>query len=370
MSRYVAVVSRPEQCCGAGPCLVACPNGSLVLHEGPAPAEPRRLSARLESLERTGIFVAGDASGGSLIRSALEQGVLVADAVVQDLAQRPRARSNAEGSERSPVDLVVVGAGPAGLAAGLEAKARGLCVVVLEQASIAESIRRFSRDKLVLDTQPAGAARLPLWIGDTKKEELLRRWLRDVRAQGLDVREGARVVGVDATAGGAFRVGALGPDGVEFSTWGSRVVVATGRRGSPRKLSASVPDAALGRVHYELSDARAFAGSRAVVVGLGDVAMETALALSLQPGTTVTIVHRGNGFSRGHKRNIEALARRIAEGRIGLYFEAEVRAIGNERIVVETGGREHAVPYDVLFVHIGAEAASDASFLASGPRGP
>ncbi|HEX6764153.1 MAG TPA: NAD(P)-binding domain-containing protein, partial [Polyangiaceae bacterium] len=370
MSRYVAVVSRPEQCCGAGPCLVACPNGSLVLHEGPAPAEPRRLSARLESLERTGIFVAGDASGGSLIRSALEQGVLVADAVVQDLAQRPRARSNAEGSERSPVDLVVVGAGPAGLAAGLEAKARGLSVVVLEQASIAESIRRFSRDKLVLDAQPAGAARLPLWIGDTKKEELLRRWLRDVRAQGLDVREGARVVGVDATAGGAFRVRALGPDGVEFSTWGSRVVVATGRRGSPRKLSASVPDAALGRVHYELSDARAFAGSRAVVVGLGDVAMETALALSLQPGTSVTIVHRGNGFSRGHKRNIEALARRIAEGRIGLYFEAEVRAIGNERIVVETGGREHAVPYDVLFVHIGAEAASDSSFLASAPRGP
>jgi thioredoxin reductase len=261
------------------------------------------------------------------------------------------------------VDLAVVGAGPAGLAAGLEAVRRGLSVMVLEQASLAESIRRFSRDKLVLDTQPAGEEALPLWIGDCKKEELLRRWLREVRARGLGVREGARVVGVDAGPGASFVVRAVDPNGAEFSIAGRRVVVATGRRGSPRKLRAPVPEVALGRVHYELSDARAFSGCRAVVVGLGDVAMETALALALQGGTTVTVVHRGNGFSRGRQRNIEEISRLVAEGRVGLLFDAEVKKIDSERLVVEALGRERTIAYDVLFVHIGSEAQKGPSLL-------
>ena len=220
----------------------------------------------------------------------------------------------------------------------------------------AESIRRFSREKLVLDARGAGEVDLPLWIGDCTKDELLRRWLREVRARGLDVREGVRVVGVDSLGDGAFRVRAVGPDGVEVATSGRRVVLATGRRGSPRKLEVEVPEAALGRVHYELSDARAFAGSRVVVVGLGDVAMETAVALSLQPGTTVTLVHRGRGFSRGRQKNIEAIGRLVAEGRIGLLFEVEVRRIGVERLVVEAETRQRSIPYDALFVHIGTEA--------------
>jgi thioredoxin reductase len=183
-----------------------------------------------------------------------------------------------------------------------------------------------------------------------------RRWLREVRARGLDVREGVRVLGIDSEPPGAFRVRATGPGGQGVTTFGRRVVLATGRRGSPRKLEAPVPDAALGRVHYELSDARAFAGSRAVVVGLGDVAMETAIALSLQPATTVTLVHRGRGFSRGRQKNVETIGRLVAEGRVGLHFEAEVRRIGMERLVVEAESRERSIPYDALFVHIGTEA--------------
>ena len=363
MSRYVAVVTRPEQCCGAGPCLTACPNGSLTLRDGPALPDVPRLSSHFESLDRPGMFLVGDLTGGSLIRRALEQGDAAARAVAADLrASRKRAldprdrRPKADGKEGSPVDLVVVGAGPAGLAAGLGAERMGLSVIVLEQASLAESIRRFSRDKLVLDAQSVGEADLPLWIGDCTKDELLRRWLREVRARGLDVREGVRVLGIDSGPRAAFRVRATGPGNQGVTTFGRRVVLATGRRGSPRKLQAPVPDTALGRVHYELSDARAFAGSRVVVVGLGDVAMETANALSLQPGTTVTLVHRGRGFSRGRQKNVETIGRLVAEGRIGLLFGAEVRRIGAERLLVEAEGRERSIPYDALFVHIGTEA--------------
>jgi thioredoxin reductase len=363
MSRYVAVVTRPEQCCGAGPCLTACPNGSLTLRDGPALPDVPRLSSHFESLDRPGIFLVGDLTGGSLIRRALEQGVAAAWAVARDLRASRKGpvdsrdrRPRADDGEGSPVDLVVVGAGPAGLAAGLEAERAGLSVIVLEQASLAESIRRFSRDKLVLDAQSVGEADLPLWIDDCTKDELLRRWLREVRGRGLDVREGVRVLGIDSLASGAFSVRAAGPGGIALATSGRRVVLATGRRGSPRKLQAPVPDAALGRVHYELSDARAFAGSRAVVVGLGDVAMETAIALSMQPGTTVMLIHRGRGFSRGRQKNVETIGRLVAEGRIGLLFEAEVRRVGIEQLIVEAEGRERSIPYDALFVHIGTEA--------------
>ncbi len=370
MVRYVAVATRREQCCGAGSCLVACPNGSLALLEGPAPVAGPRLSAELESLDRVGIFLAGDVSGGSLIRSALEQGVKVARAVAGELARSPHAagkRRKPDGNDEAPFDLVVVGAGPAGLAAGLAAKERDLGVVVLEQASIAESIRRFSRDKLVLDTPPTADANLPLWIGDAKKEDLLRRWLREVHARALDVREGARVIGIDTLGPGSFRIRAVRPDGSVLAIAARRVVVATGRRGSPRKLEASVPDAALERVHYELSDARAFAGTRAVVVGLGDVAMETAIALALQPRTSVTVAYRGSGFSRGRQKNIETLGRMVAEGRIGLLFETNVKTIRPQHLVVTTGGSravDRTIPYDALFVHIGSEAGDEFSRLA------
>jgi thioredoxin reductase len=163
-------------------------------------------------------------------------------------------------------------------------------------------------------------------------------------------------VGIDVFPPGAFRVRAARSDGVTLELFSRRVVVATGRRGSPRKLGASVPEVALGRVHYELSDARAFAGKRAVVVGLGDVALETALALALQPETSVTLVHRGAGFSRGRQQNIEAVGRRVAEGRIGLFFGATVRTIGAEHVVVDTETHSRTIGYDALFVHIGSEA--------------
>jgi thioredoxin reductase len=172
-------------------------------------------------------------------------------------------------------------------------------------------------------------------------------------------------VAVDARAPGSFQVRAVRSDGSTLALSARRVVVATGRRGSPRKLAAPIPEVALGRVHYELSDARAFAGSRVIIVGLGDVAMETALALALQPGTSVTLVHRGRGFSRGRQKNIEAIGRLVAEGRVGLLFDAEVKAIGAERLVVAEGARERTVPYDALFVHIGSEAKEDPVFASS-----
>ena len=351
--RYVAVVARPDDCCGAGPCEQACPNGSLILRSDESPRPGPLLSERLEVPERPGLFLAGDVTGGALIRNAILQGASVAEGVA--------ARSK---PARAPLlDLAVIGAGPAGLSAALRARELGLSVVVLEQASVAESIRRFSRGKLVLDTPSTDGVRLPLWISDASKEQLLQRWQHSVRSARLDVREGARVTNLRAeeTAMGA-RVYVVeverGAEALEEHR-ARHVLIAIGSRGTPRKLPVPVPERLERHVHYELSDARAFAGQRLIVLGLGDVAMESALALAAQPGSTVTVVHRGAGFQRGKRRNIDALSALVARGRVKIFFHAEVNAVEPAGLVVSARGVTERLPFDALFVHIGTVPSNE-----------
>lgn len=352
--RYVAVLERPDACCGAGPCVESCPNGSLTLVEGDAPASGPRLSAELEVPGRPGVFLAGDVTGSSLIRNAVRQGVAVARTVGMRIAR--------EGAERegAAVDLLVIGAGPAGLAAGLTARELGLRVTLLDQAGTAASIRRFSRQKLVLDAAASDGESLPLWLGDACKEELLERWERAIRRARLDVRAGVRATGIERSGSGAlpFRVGAELPDGTRAQFAAKNVLVAVGTRGTPRPLDVPVPEEAVGRVHYELSDARAFAGLRVVVVGLGDVAMESALALAAQSDTHVTIVHRGSGFARGARRNIDAVARLAAKGRIRLVLAARVAAVRAASLEIEKAGMREVLAFEALFVHVGAVPAA------------
>jgi thioredoxin reductase/ferredoxin len=364
VKRYVAVLARPDACCGAGPCQESCPNGSLTLVADGAATPGPRLSEALESLDRPGIFLAGDVTGSSLVRNALRQGVEVAHAVAARVANvRAGARSDASG-----LDVVIVGAGPAGLAAALTAQSLGLACVVLEQGRLADSIQSFSRQKLVLDAPLAADEKLPLFIGDVHKEELVQRWQRTVRAARLSVREGARVLEVVASDQG-FRVRALLPGGAPFEAAATAVVLAIGTRGTARALAATVDEAARPHVHYELSDARSFAGRTVVVVGLGDVAMESALALAAQPGTSVTVLARGAAFRRGRQRNIDALSALAAEGRVRLVFEAEVARVRPRVVEAEVAGVDRAFPCDAVFVHVG-RVPSHELLARAGPNLP
>jgi thioredoxin reductase/NAD-dependent dihydropyrimidine dehydrogenase PreA subunit len=349
--RYVAVVERPDACCGAGPCEQSCPNGSLRLVAASSAPRGPLLSATLEVPERPGLFLAGDVTGGTLIRNAVRQGAAVARLVADGLAGESGSRH-----VRSPssVDLLVVGAGPAGLAAGLEAQARGLRVTLVDQAGVAASIRRFSRQKLVLDAGAAAEETTPLWLADATKEVLLERWQHAVRKARLDVREGMRVLEVTRRSDSAgYLVRAASSDGESVDFSARNVLLAIGTRGTPRPLAAEIPEHASPRVHYELSDARAFDGRRCVIVGLGDVAMESALALAAQPGAEVTVVHRGGGFARGSTRNIDAVARLAAKGRIRLIFGARVTAVRAASLEIEVGDNARSIGFDALFVHVG-----------------
>jgi thioredoxin reductase len=345
VERYVARVARPNDCCGLVTCERACPNGSLVVHEGPAsPETGPSVTETLELTTRPGSYVAGDASGSSLIRNAVRQGAAVARHVQDALRERGTPSKTA-----CDVDLAIVGAGPAGLSAGLEALRLGLSVIVIEQATVAESIRRFSRGKLVLDADAESEESLPLFVGETHKEELLARWMRRVRQADLRVRENQRVTAVQGEKD-AFCVRMQGGQALTAR----RVLVAVGRRGTPRKLDCAVPQITEARVHYELSDAQAFAGQRVVVVGLGDVAMEAALALAAQPGTQVSVLYRGHGFQRGKRRNVDALSALVTRGRVRLEFGSEIVAVGVRLLDVRVRDTRRSLEYDALFVLIGS----------------
>lgn len=358
IERYVAVVARPDACCGLTLCEQRCPNGSLAIVEGDVEPDRLRLAPSLESEDVAGLFLAGDVTGVPLIKNAIAQGTAAADAAARSLEGGPRREDHAA------VDVAIVGAGPAGLAAALRAKELGLTAAVVDQATVAHSIRSFPRDKLVfdqpLDLPVAGS----LWLQESTKEELLGHWLRIARREAIDVHEHARLAGV-TRRDGLFTLDLVPGDGAPTATppriAARRVILAIGRRGTPRRLEAPVPPELEPHVHYHLADARTFAGRRVLVVGLGDVAMEAAVALAGQPGTSVTIVHRGATYTRGQKRTIDALERLRRAGRVEILFQAGIRGFrvggrgrptGVAGVRLEGGDRD--VSFDSAFVLVGS----------------
>jgi thioredoxin reductase len=345
IEKYVAVVVRPDECCGVLSCEQVCPNGSLRVAEGDVVPDRPQTDEHLESRDVPGLFLAGDLTGLPLIKNAIHQGARVVD----------RIASAAPARRKDAVDVVIIGAGPAGLSAALRAKEKGLSAVVLEQASVAASIRSFPRDKIVHDPPLDLPVVGELWLKESTKEELLAQWSRIVRARKLDVREGHRVVDVARSEDGFVVVSEHGDTRAELRA--ARVVLAIGRRGTPRQLDLNVEPGAEDRIAYALADARSFAGKRVVVVGLGDTAMEAAIALARQPDTDVTISYRGAGFARGKKRNISEVEHLAFQNKIRIAFETTPTAVTKEGVTLCGPKGSQRIDADAVLILIGGSPA-------------
>ena len=358
IEKYVAVVVRPDECCGVVLCEQVCPNGSLTISEGEPVLDRPAVDEHLESADVPGLFLAGDLTGLPLIKNAINQGVRAIDRIAATLPKKAKRASE--------VDVLVIGAGPAGLSAALRAQERGLSCVVLEQATVAASVKSFPRDKIVYDPPLDLPVEGELWLKEATKEELVAQWTRIVRARAVDVREGRCVTAIQRDA-----VSASGTDasfgftvtaGSTETFRAARVVIAIGRRGTPRELDLVVEPGAEGRVSYALADARSFAGKRVVIAGLGDAAMEAAIAIARQPETTVTLVHRGSGFTRGKSRNVAEVKDLVAKGRVRLLFETVPVAVAASTVTVAgvTAGKgRRTLPADALLVLVGGVPSWD-----------
>ena len=156
VQRFIAVVARPDDCCGVVLCEQACPNGSLRIAESELEQARPIVDEHLESADVPGLFLAGDLTGLPLIKNALRQGKVAMDRVAATLPKHARGQGDA--------DVIIVGAGPAGLAASLRAKELGLRYVTLEQATVAASIQAFPRHKLVYDQPLEVPCEGELWL--------------------------------------------------------------------------------------------------------------------------------------------------------------------------------------------------------------
>ena len=336
----LAVVDR-GLCQGHGECVKACPVNGIVLSSGEAVqrVEAPDLDVHFQS-NVPGLYIVGELGGRGLIKNAVNEGRIACEHIAADL---PRSRTAAPGL----LDVVVVGSGPAGLSAGLEAHRAGLRYVVLEQGDLSDTIFRYPRHKLLLAEPVSMPMYGRLWVTDASKETLLAVWRGIIERTGLDVRTGHRVERVTAT-----------PEGFEIAA-GERVfharhvVLAMGRRGNPRRLGVDGEE--LPKVFYDIVEMEAFAGKRVLVVGGGDSAVESAVGLANQAGTEVMLSYRGDAFARIKERNRTKLDAERARGRVSVLLESQVRLIRPESVVLDVAGQSRILPNDYVIVRIGGD---------------
>jgi NosR/NirI family transcriptional regulator, nitrous oxide reductase regulator len=292
-----------------------------------------------------GLFVIGDLAGAPVIKLAMAQGF----EVIEYIASRPDARS----LDREAYDLIIAGAGAAGLNAALAAKEKGLRTLVLEKEKIANTIENFPEGKWVYAEPDQTPPKGKLWLDGARKEDLIERWKQIVRENGLDVRAEEGLKSLEKEKGGSFRVRS---EKREYRA--RRVLLATGQRGNPRKLR--VPGEEQEHVYHRLYSPRHYHDEDILVVGGGNSAVEAALVLSEQ--NRVRLSYRGSEFGRIFKDNARKLDQAVAEGKLELILNSRVKEFGGKeaRLEVDRGGPPDIVTVacDHAFVLVGAEIPS------------
>ena len=334
--RDKAELINPSHCIGHGACKTACPMGAIKLVFGTA---ERGVDIPLVSPEFEtsvpGIYIAGELGGMGLIRNAVEQGCQAMKSII-------RTRRRAAGSH---LDVLIVGAGPAGISATLAASEHKLRYRTIEQDSLGGTVAHFPRGKIVM-TAPV---RLPI-VGnmnfrEVTKEALLEFWKDVIDRSGIDINFSERVEAIRPDNQGFI----VTTTKAEYNT--AYVLLAIGRRGTPRTLG--VPGEQSSKVVYRLIDPEQYRERRVLVVGGGDSALEAAASIAEQPGTRVSISYRSESFSRAKQKNRSRVAELSAAGKLEILMSSNVRRIGEKSVELEQQGNSLSIDNDAVLVCAG-----------------
>ena len=250
---------------------------------------------------------------------------------------------------RPMTDLIIVGAGPAGLSCAIEAKNAGLTTIVLEKGSLVDYIRRFPKNLIWFSTPELleiGDIPFPIPTVRPTRVDAITYYQRVTTHFDLDVRSFDAVERIDRVED-YFSV----TTAKKIKYEARNVVVATGYFDNPNRLDVDGED--LPHVKHYYDEPFEYFDRDIVVVGGRNSAVESALDL-FRHGARVTLVHRGETLSPGVKYWIlPDIENRIKSGEIKAEFNSSVSRIKEESVCIQSDGKEKDVKCDVVFVLIG-----------------
>jgi thioredoxin reductase (NADPH) len=343
-----AVIVNGYKCIGHSLCADACPVGAItmVMASPSMGADMPVLSGEHETTVPN-MFIVGELGGLALIKNAVNQGRDCIDTILNRFTARGTARTLPD-----VYDLVIIGAGPAGIAASLRAIQHKLKYITLERDEIGGTVAKYPRQKLVM-TSPV---EFPMYgkfkKTELSKENLLAFWDKVLHRADFKVRTGQKVEDIKRGEDGIFTITSQ-----DAQYRSHAVVLALGRTGTPRKLGVKGED--LPKVMYRLIEADHYINKRILVVGGGDSAVEAAMGLAHQIGNKVTLSYRQPQFSRIKERNSQRVAEAMKSGKVEVLFSSNPVEFKEESVTIEVQGQQREIPNDFVWIFAGGTPPND-----------
>jgi putative YpdA family bacillithiol system oxidoreductase len=338
----VATLLNASKCIGHGKCAAECPVDAIKLVFGSAErgVELPEVDEHFET-SRPGVHIVGELAGMGLIKNALIQGLQVAARFRETIDRKSAAGA---------VDVVIVGAGPAGIATAVGCRAAGLSYAVIEQDTVGGTVAHYPRQKLVMTE----TVDLPFYgkFGQAmiRKESLVSSFHDVITKAGVKIHEKTKVTSID----GAKDNFVVATDRGVLT--GKRVVLAIGRRGTPRRMG--VPGEELEKVAYRLIDPRQYASRQVLVVGGGDSALEAAIQLAEESDARVGISYRRPEFARCRPLNKQKIDGHLKSGRIQAYMSTDIVSIEPGAVSLKNGTVQR-IPNDFVIACLGGELPNE-----------
>ncbi|HEX8925641.1 MAG TPA: NAD(P)-binding domain-containing protein [Terriglobales bacterium] len=342
-----AVIINAQRCIGHAMCAEACPVGAIemVMAAPGVGADLPQLTPEFET-SVPNLFIIGELGGLALIKNAVSQGSNCIDVISQRLSSCNRS------TDESIHDVIIVGAGPAGISASLRAIENGLRYLTIEREEIGGTVAKYPRQKLVM-TSPV---EFPIYgkfrKTELSKEELIAFWHKVLKRTDFKARTGENVEQVQRDENGIFRVKT---DRTQYSA--KAVVLAMGRAGTPKRLG--VPGEELPKVMYRLIEADQYTDKNVLVVGGGDSAVEAALGLAHQSGNRVTLSYRKDAFSRIKQRNAQHLEQAVGTGKLEVIFNSIPIEFTPQTTLLDVAGQPREIPNDFVWIFAGGTAPNE-----------